>query len=258
MNSKDRLEIDINCDMGEAFGRYDLAENPAIFRYITSCNIACGFHAGDPVVMERTLQMAREANVAVGAHPSYPDLQGFGRRYMKIKSSDLKSMIKYQVAAIAGMATSIGISLSHVKPHGALYNFAADDTAESHTILEALIELGGNVPLMGLSGSAMETAANEVGYPFIREAFGDRRYNEEGRLVSRSHPDAVIESPKEVTDQVFNIIKSKRVRTLEGKTIALLAQSICVHGDHPRVLDVLKAIDDMLTLQKIQKQTWVH
>ncbi len=258
MNSIEKFEIDINCDMGEAFGRYQLAEDPAIFNYITSCNIACGFHAGDPIVMERTLLLAREANVAVGAHPSYPDLQGFGRRYMKIKASDLKSMIKYQVAALSGMAGSLGMKLSHVKPHGALYNFAADDHAESYSIIEALIELGGNVPLMGLSGSAMETAAEELEYPFIREAFADRRYNEGGRLVSRSHPHAVIANPKEATDQVFNIIKSKRVRTLEGKTIALLAQSICVHGDHPKVLDVLKAIDDMLTLQKIQKKTWVH
>lgn len=258
MNSNEKLEIDINCDMGEAFGRYQLAEDPAIFNYITSCNIACGFHAGDPVVMERTLLLAKDADVAVGAHPSYPDLQGFGRRYMKIKSSDLKSMIKYQVAALAGMASSIGINLSHVKPHGALYNSAADSLAESHTIIEALVELGNNVPLMGLSGSAMETAAAEVGYPFIREAFADRRYTDLGRLVSRSHPDAVIEDPNAAADQVFNIIKSKRVRTLEGKTIALLAQSICVHGDHPKILDVLKAIDDMLTLQKIKKQTWAH
>ena len=258
MNSIEKFEIDINCDMGEAFGHYQLAEDPAIFNYITSCNIACGFHAGDPIVMERTLLLASEANVAVGAHPSYPDLQGFGRRYMKIKPSDLKSMIKYQVAALSGMAGSLGIKLSHVKPHGALYNFAADDPTESYCIIEALIELGGKVPLMGLSGSAMETAAGELGYPFIREAFADRRYNEGGRLVSRSRPDAIIGSPKEAAEQVLNIIKSQRVRTLDGETIALQAQSICVHGDHPMVLEVLRAIDDMLTQHKIQKKTWVH
>ena len=181
-----RTSIDINCDMGESYGRYQLGNDEKMMSYISSCNIACGFHGGDPLVMERTLQQAIEHGVQIGAHPSYPDRSGFGRRKMDVDKQELKAIIKYQIAAIQGMAQSLNAKVSYVKPHGALYNRAASDPIEAATILKAIHEIDPELILMGLAGSLVEAMAHEKGQPFIAEAFADRRYDKNGQLVARS------------------------------------------------------------------------
>ena len=248
------MGIDINCDMGEGFGNYQFGSDEDIFPYITSCNVACGFHAGDPLHIERTLMMAKEHAVQVGAHPSYPDLQGFGRRYLKMEAVELKAFIKYQVAAIQGLAASLGTPIRYVKPHGALYNRAADDEMEARTVVAAIRELDDTLALVGLAGSVLEQVAQQSGLEFIPEAFADRRYNPKGRLVSRQVPEAVIEEPGEAAAQVVSIITEQKVYTQDYQPVEVHAKSICIHGDNPEVIHVLKAIHEALKERNIDKR----
>jgi len=248
-----QLKIDINCDMGESFGNYTIGNDEKVFPYITSCNIACGFHGGDPLHIEKTIKGALAHGVQIGAHPSYPDLAGFGRRYMQIKADELKAIVKYQVAALKGMTESLGGQLAYVKPHGALYNTAAKQKTEALAIIEAVQAIDSSLILMGLAGSPIEALAREIGIPFVAEAFADRKYMSDGSLRSRTLDEAVIEDPEEATAQVLSIVLDQRVQTYEGSSLPLKAQSVCIHGDNRQVEALLQAIDVGLTKAGVLK-----
>ena len=248
--------IDINCDMGESFGRFKVGNDEMIFPYITSCNIACGFHGGDPLHIENTIKSALKHGVQIGAHPSYPDLSGFGRRKMQLPRAELKAIIKYQVAALKGMTESQGGRLAYVKPHGALYNTAADDESETRTIIQAIREIDPKLALMGLAGSMMQKIALNEGIPFIAEAFADRKYEANGRLMSRSKEGSVLSSPTEAAEQVVSIALHNKAKSAEGTSVQIYAQSICIHGDNPSAVKILQAIQEALDQNGVLKQSF--
>lgn len=238
------MHVDINCDMGESFGRYTLGNDELVFPYISSANIACGFHGGDPVHIERTIDKAIEHGVVIGAHPSYPDLVGFGRRYMKIDMLELKSILKYQIAALKGLVESKGAPLVYVKPHGALYNQAAHDAITSSAIIAAIKELDDQLILMGLAGSVTEAVAKANEQPFVAEGFADRRYEADGQLMSRTKEGAVITDAKQAAEQALYLVKYQQVQITNGSLIPVEAVSICIHGDNPNVGNILIHINE--------------
>ncbi len=236
------LNMDINCDLGESYGHFKVGNDEALFPFLTSCNIACGFHGGDPLHIENTIILAMQHQLRIGAHPSYPDLAGFGRRSMQLETNELKAILKYQIAALKGMVESHGGRLAYVKPHGALYNKAAVDASECQVIIEAMKEIDPSLALMGLAGSIMESIAAANQLPFIAEAFADRRYTQNGQLQARSAKNAVINNVKEAVEQVLSIINEQKVQTTAGGFYPINARSICVHGDTSAALDILRAI----------------
>jgi UPF0271 protein len=248
--------IDINCDMGESFGNYQIGNDREIFPYITSSNIACGFHGGDPIHMERAIKDAILHGVQVGAHPGFPDLAGFGRRKMDLPSDELKAIVKYQVSAIKGVAESLGTSVRYVKPHGALYNLAADDQAVSSTLVMTIREIDPGLMIMGLAGSVFHDVCNSEGMKFVAEAFADRKYEANGRLRSRSLQESVLTNPTAVTEQVMEIILNKQVIAHDGTIVPIEAQSLCIHGDNPEAVSILQAIDEGLKKRGILKQSF--
>jgi len=250
------FQIDINCDLGESVGQHKVGQDEKVFPFITSCNIACGFHGGDPTHMENTIKNALKNNVQIGAHPSYPDQAGFGRRKMKLEAEELKAMLKFQIATLTSMTESLGGKVSYVKPHGALYNTAADNKEEATVIVEAIKEIGDELALLGMAGSEMEAAAQNQGVPFFAEAFADRKYNSRGRLLSRNLPGSVIEEPNEAAAQVISLVLDQQVHSDQGTNIAVNAHSICVHGDNAEALIILKAIDQALQERKILKKNF--
>jgi UPF0271 protein len=243
------MKIDINCDMGESIGSNIIGNDAAIFPYITSCNIACGFHGGDPYHIQKTIDKALEHGVRIGAHPSYQDLEGFGRRKMEIERSKLKSILQYQVSAVKGMVESAGGRLSYVKPHGALYNTAAMSVDETQTIIEGVSEIDNNIALMGLANSVMMSEAEKSEISFIAEAFADRRYNSNGQLKSRNEGDSVIHNPDEALQQVVSLWLENKINTDDGNQLNIKADSICVHGDNPQAVEILKAINTFISSQ---------
>ncbi|MDX1407900.1 MAG: 5-oxoprolinase subunit PxpA [Saprospiraceae bacterium] len=249
-------QIDLNCDMGESYGRYRIGHDAAIFPYITSCNVACGFHGGDPLTIDQTIRGALTHGIQIGAHPSFPDLMGFGRQKMHIPGALLHAIVKYQVAAVKGMTESLGGRLKYVKPHGALYNMAADDADISATLLQAVRDIDPELVLMGMAGSVTEQVAQQQSARFIAEAFADRRYTDGGRLVPRSHEGAVISDPDEAAQQVVAIVTEGRVKGEHGQWVSLDAGTICVHGDNPGVIAILEAIDVALKEHHIHKKAF--
>jgi UPF0271 protein len=229
--------IDLNCDLGESFGRYELGEDEAVMASITSANIACGMHAGDPLVIDRTVQLAVRRGVTVGAHPGYPDLQGFGRRVMDLTAEEAEAFILYQVAALAGIAQANGTRLVHVKPHGALYNQAAQDAKLAEAIARGVKRFSPELVLVGLAGSALVEAGEAAGLRVANEGFPDRAYNPDGSLRSRRQPGAVLESIEEICNQAIRL-------ATEGITVItpdfagetqrrIPVETLCIHGDHP-------------------------
>ena len=247
-------EIDINCDMGESYGNYQIGNDNAIFPYITSSNIACGFHGGDPLHIEKTIEKALEHGVQVGAHPGYPDLSGFGRRRMHIVPEELRGIVKYQVAALKSLTESLGGKLSYVKPHGALYNTAADHEKDAGAIAKAVKEIDPAITLMGMAGSYVEKAAGAEGLSFVAEAFADRKYENHGRLRSRTLEGALITDPEEAAEQVVSIVLKKQVMSYDNQPVELHAESICIHGDNPQAVAILQAIDQKLEENNIAKK----
>jgi UPF0271 protein len=235
-------KIDINCDMGESYGQFKVGNDQAIFPYISSCNIACGFHGGDPLQIEQTIKGALEHNLRIGAHPSYPDLAGFGRRKMTLVAAELKATIKYQVAALKGMVESLGGQLSYVKPHGALYNEMAKNREEAIPVIEAILMIDPSLSLMGLAGSHLIEIAKEKQINFIAEAFGDRCYESNGQLVPRTEKGAVIYQPEQAVQQIVSIMRDQKIESADGFFIPIHAQSICIHGDNPAAVDILKKL----------------
>lgn len=246
--------IDINCDMGESYGNFSIGNDAAIFPHITSSNIACGMHAGDPYQIEKTIDLALRHAVQIGAHPGYPDLQGFGRRVIPMKREELTAYIKYQVAALKGMVESAGGRLTYVKPHGALYNEMAANASEAETVIAGIKAIDPSLSIMGLAGSHVQQIAAEAGMTFIAEAFADRRYEANGKLRSRLKENAVISSAEEAASQVVAICLKNQTKTLSGEPVHIKAQSFCIHGDNPAAVDILTAITKQLAAAGIEKK----
>ena len=245
-------QIDLNSDLGESFGRYTIGNDDKIIPLITSANVACGYHASDPVVMMETIQRAKEAGITVGAHPGLPDLMGFGRRSMAISNEEAKAYTLYQISAIGGMCKAAGVKLQHVKPHGALYNMAAKDYDLSKAICEAIYEYDKDLIVMGLSGSEMIKAAKDCGLKSASEVFADRAYEEDGTLVNRRKPGAMIEDEDEAINRVIRMIKEGKVTSITGKDIDIKADSVCVHGDGEKALLFVEKIRKTFVENEIQ------
>lgn len=239
------MYIDLNSDMGESFGAYTIGADEEILKWVTSANVACGWHGGDPHVMRQTVARAKALGVAVGAHPSYPDLLGFGRRPMQITRHEARDYMLYQIGALRAFVEAAGLSLQHVKPHGAIYNVAAKDRELSLGIAEAVKEAGGDLILMGLPDSEMLKAGGEVGVRIAREAFGDRAYNEDGSLVSRKIAGSLITDPERVADRVIGLAQG-RVVAITGKEIRFQADTICLHGDTPGAALIARRVRERL------------
>jgi 5-oxoprolinase (ATP-hydrolysing) subunit A len=235
------VTLDLNCDMGESFGAYTMGNDIAILDYVTSANIACGFHAGDPPTMRQIVGAALAKGVAIGAHPGLPDLQGFGRRAMQVSAADAYAMVVYQVGALAGFAKAAGGRLNHVKPHGALYNMAAKDRTLADAIAQAVFDLDSGLVLFGLSGSALIDAATALGLRSACEVFADRSYQDNGSLSPRGQPGALIEDRAQSLAQVRHMLTGK-VRAVSGLEVAVRADTLCLHGDQAGALDFARHI----------------
>jgi len=243
--------IDLNCDLGESFGHYKLGEDIAILKYITSANIACGFHAGDPSVMRETVARCMEHQVSIGAHPGLPDLVGFGRREMAISPTEAYDLTVYQIGALHAVATSQGGTIRHVKPHGALYNMAAKNPALAEAIAKAVYDVSPNLILFGLAGSELITAGQKYDLPIANEVFADRTYTNDGILTPRINNNAVITSDEAALAQVLQMVKTQTVNATSGETVSLQADTICLHGDGEKAVVFAKMISETLTAEGI-------
>jgi UPF0271 protein len=242
-----KRSLDLNCDMGESYGPWSVGNDAALLDYVTSANIACGFHAGDPGTMHKTVQLAIAKGVAVGAHPSLPDLQGFGRRAMSITPDEAYDLIVYQVGALAGFARALGGRLSHVKPHGALYNMAVMDRGLAQAIAAGVKDTDPQLVLFGLACSELVRAGEDAGLTVANEVFADRTYQEDGSLTPRSQPNALIKDVNESIEHVRRMVEDGRVKSLQGTEVAVRADTLCIHGDEPTALDFVRKIRKALT-----------
>lgn len=239
--------IDLNCDLGESFGAYTIGMDSAVIPYITSANVACGYHAGDPLVMQKTVAACKASGVHIGAHPGYPDLMGFGRRNITATPAEVKAYVQYQVGALSAFCAAAGVPLCHVKPHGAMYNMAAKDEALARAICEGILEVNPALTLLALSGSAMVRAARELGLGVKSEVFADRGYQADGTLVPRGRPGAMITDEDEAIARVIRMAKEGVVRSVDGMDVPLVADSVCVHGDGEKALAFVRRIRTALT-----------
>lgn len=229
--------VDLNCDMGESFGAYHIGADDEVFPFITSANIACGFHGGDPTVMRTTLAKARERGVAVGAHPGFPDLIGFGRRNMDVSPSDIYDLVVYQVGALMGFARAAGVDLQHVKAHGALYNMAAAKQELAEAIARAVRDVDRQLILFGLPGSHLIGEGESAGLRTASEVFADRNYMNDGTLVSRKRPDAQVHDADEAVQRAIRMVREQKVRSVDGQDLPLKVDTICLHGDGPHAAE---------------------
>jgi UPF0271 protein len=239
--------IDLNADIGEGFGAWSMGADEALLRLVSSANVACGFHAGDPLVIDRTVGAAARLGVAIGAHPGYHDLRGFGRREMKLPAAEVEADVVYQVGALAGFARAHGAPLAHVKPHGALYNQAADDAELARAVARGVARVSQELVLVGLAGSgAMRDAAGAAGLRFAAEAFVDRAYDAAGRLVPRSRPGALVSDPGAAAAVALRLARERRVSSIDGAQVEVAADTLCLHGDNPRAVEVARAVREAL------------
>ena len=234
--------IDINCDMGESYGAWKMGADAEVMPYISSANVACGFHGGDPATIRQTVRLAVDHGVAVGAHPSLPDLQGFGRRAMKISPQDMYDLVVYQAGAVEAFARAAGAKLHHVKCHGALYNMAAQDEALSEAMARAVRDLGGGVMLYALSNSTMMHVGRKEGVKVAGEVFADRGYSDDGTLSPRGKPGAMIEDAAMAAERALAMIDKGYVTALSGKPVPVSADTLCLHGDQPGAVTFARAI----------------
>jgi UPF0271 protein len=241
-----RQKIDLNSDMGEGFGVWEMGNDLALLDYIDSTNIACGWHAGDPERMKKLVAAALHKQVMIGAHPSLPDLMGFGRREMAITPNDAYNFVLYQAGALQAFIRAQGGTLHHVKPHGAFYNQAARDKSLALAITQAVKDLGDNVILYGLASSCFVEAAKEINVPLWQEVFADRRYTSEGYLVPRTQPGALIENEDQAAAQALRMAQKGEVVALDGSIVKVQADTLCIHGDSPTALDFAKKINCLL------------
>jgi UPF0271 protein len=238
-----KLHIDLNCDLGEGYGAFKVGADAEIMPHITSANIACGFHSGDPVTMARTVDVSKRHGVAVGAHPGYPDLLGFGRREMKLASLEVKNYTIYQIGALQGFAKAAGIGLQHVKPHGALYNTAAKDEETSVGIVEAVKAFDDRLIVLAPPKSVLAKVAHNARLCVAFEFFADRAYNPDGSLVSRKQSNSILEEPGKVVERAVKAIENKTVLAVSGEVVDLgEVHTICVHGDTPKAVSLVEAL----------------
>ncbi|MRG86300.1 LamB/YcsF family protein [Salinibacillus xinjiangensis] len=238
--------VDLNCDMGESFGAYKKGTDDEILQHVTSANIACGFHAGDPATMRKTVQMAIEKNVGIGVHPGLQDLVGFGRRSMAISPQEAYDMVVYQMGALQGFVQAEGGTIQHVKPHGALYNMAAKDAELSSAIAEAVYKVNPDLILFGLAGGELVKAGEKTGLRTASEVFSDRTYQDDGNLTSRRETNALITDSEQAINQVIRMVKEQKVNTVNDNDINIKADTICIHGDGVTALEFAKTIKNSL------------
>jgi UPF0271 protein len=241
------ISVDLNCDLGESYGRYALGEDAAMMPLITSANVACGFHAGDATVMARTVALAKTHGVALGAHPGYPDLQGFGRRQMQIDPQEVAWIVLYQIGALAAFATQAGVALNHIKPHGALYNQAARDPDLAGAIAKAVLDFDPALILVGLAGSELVRMGNTAGLRTANEGFPDRMYLPDGQLMSRDQEGAVITEPEEVARNAVRLVREGI--TIDGALYKV--DTLCLHGDNPEAVENARAVRRKLEAEGI-------
>ena len=239
----------LNCDMGEAFGAWKMGQDDLIMPFVDQANIACGFHASDPLIMSKTVALAKQHGVSVGAHPGFPDLVGFGRRRMDVAADELKALVQYQVGALQGICQAQGVTLDYVKPHGALYNQMASDNKTLAVVMQAVAEISPDLPLMVMAvpeREEIEALAKKHNVKVLFEAFADRLYTAEGRLTPRAQGNAVHRSVELIEEQVLALLKRGEVTTETGSVLAVKADSICVHGDNPHALDAVTRVRAMM------------
>lgn len=238
--------IDLNSDLGESFGAWSMGDDEAVLEIVSSANVACGFHAGDPAGILRTLEAAAARGVAIGAHVSYPDLVGFGRRNMDVPSDQLTADVIYQIGALQGLARSVGTRVSYVKPHGALYNTIAGNQRQATAVIQALLRIDPQLKLVCLANSPLIGWATETGLSCVAEAFADRAYTAEGTLVSRSKPGAVLHDPELIAQRMLRLVRDGVIETENGSLINLQADSICVHGDNQDAVAIARNLKNSL------------
>lgn len=236
------MNIDLNADLGEGFGPWRMGDDEALLGIVSSANVACGYHAGDPAVMRRTVRLAKAHGVAIGAHVAYPDLQGFGRRPMQIPAEELEAMLIYQIGALAALAAAEGLALHHVKPHGALNNAASAERALAETVCRAVAACGRHLLLYAPAGSQLAAAGRAAGLRVVEEIFADRAYLDNGQLVPRSRPDALIHDAEAALDRILSMLSEGAVLSLNGVRLPLRADSVCVHGDHGAALALARRL----------------
>lgn len=239
-------KVNLNADMCESFGAYEIGNDEALLKIIRSANVACGFHAGDPTVMHRVVTRAREEGVSIGAHPGFNDLWGFGRRQIKMAPSDLEYMVAYQIGALQAMASYAGTEVTHLKPHGALNNMAAEEEDLAMAIGRAIKAVDRDIIYVALTGSEMEKAAERLALPLAREGFADRQYESDGNLASRSIPGTVFSDPEVAKAQVVRMVTEGEIVARDGQVIKSAVDTICVHGDEPTAIAVASACRDGL------------
>lgn len=233
--------ININADIGEGYGHYRIGDDAAVMDLVQSVNVACGMHGGDPTVMRAVCLKAREKGVSIGAHPGFNDLWGFGRRPIRMAADDLEYLVAYQIGALAGMAAYAGVKVTHVKAHGALYNMCAVEPDYAMAVGRAIRTVDPSMAYLALAGSAMETAALELGLKLAREGFIDRLYDDEGKLCPRSHPDAVIRDPTIAAQRAVRMVLDGEIVSISGKVLPARFDSLCVHGDEPSAIALASA-----------------
>jgi UPF0271 protein len=241
------VNMDLNSDVGESFGRWSLGDDTAMFKSVSSANVACGFHAGDPTVIRRTCRDAVAAGVVVGAHVGYRDLAGFGRRFVDMDPNELADDVVYQIGALQALAATEGARVRYVKPHGGLYNAIVSHTAQARAVVDAVKSVDPGLPILGLPGSEVLRLAEAAGLRAVSEAFADRAYNPDGTLVSRSLPGAVLHDPAQVAEHVLRMAADSAIRTVDGSILKINADSICVHGDSPGAVAMAVAVKAALT-----------
>lgn len=244
-------KVDLNCDMGESFALYQLGNDEEMMQYITSANIACGFHGGDPHVMRKTVDLAKKYGVGIGAHPAFPDLMGFGRRYMNCTPAEIKDYITYQTGALREFATGCGVRIGHVKPHGALYMMAMEDEKLARAILEAIADVDSNTVVFALNNSAVLEVGQKMGIPVAKEVYSDREHTATGSIVlTRKGP--FIQDYREMAQRVVKMVKEGKVLAHTGEEVAITADTVCIHGDTPGAPQLAKAIVEALQENGVQ------
>lgn len=250
--------IDLNSDLGESFGPWPMGDDVSMLSIVTSANIACGFHAGDPAGILSVLKEAAGRGVSVGAHVGYRDLVGFGRRNMDPASAELVADTIYQIGALQGLATAAGTRVRYVKPHGALYNTIAHDARQAADVIAAIKAVDPSLVLMALSGAPIVEQARAAGLTVVCEAFADRAYNADGSLVSRRLPGSVIHDPQAVAGRMLRLVTEGRIAAIDGTEIALEAQSVCIHGDTPAAVAIARTLREALTAEGVELRPFVH
>jgi len=251
------MRVDLNSDVGESFGRWQLGDDEAVLALVTSANVACGFHAGDATTLRRTCAIATEKGVVIGAQVGYQDLAGFGRRFMDVEPVELTDDVLYQIGALEALARASGARVRYVKTHGALYNATVHHERQAQAVVDAVRTYDANLPLLGLPGSRLLAAAERAGLRTVREAFADRGYTAEATLVPRNVPGAVLSDPIEVGRRVVQMVTEGRVRAIDGSTVSIDAESVCVHGDSPGAVEMAARVRHDLASAGVEVRAFV-